>query len=101
MQSPTTFPYVKHYNENGELINPLSNHLWDGSNRRNRRSVKTRLLRNRKNHSLIVYKNMAYHKYLQIAPIWNKANPTFQEKCNGVAKIIGTKIIEHFRLKVK
>jgi len=74
MLEATTIPYVKSYDENGNVLNKLENHNWDGSNRRSRREAMQKV---RLKSGLVVIGKYAYYRTLQ-----------FEKDKNGDKKII-------------
>lgn len=70
MQAAITMPYVKVYDEMGNVINPVSKHKWSGSNRRSRRASmqKQRNFNNSKNTQMNVFPKMKFKKVLQRMP---------------------------------
>jgi hypothetical protein len=65
MYQATTMPYVKKLGAFGEVTNPLSNHVWDGNNRKTRREKQPRAFNNSKNHQMVVNKTYRWNKTVQ------------------------------------
>jgi len=65
MYQATTKPYVKQLDANGVVINPVSNHVWNGSNRQNRRAKEPRAFNNSKNCQMLVTKTYRWIKSVQ------------------------------------
>ena len=63
MLEATTIPYVKSYDENGNILNKLENHNWNGSNRKSRRDAMQKV---RLKNGLVVIGNNAYNRTLQL-----------------------------------
>jgi hypothetical protein len=60
-------PYVKQYNEQGDLINPIKGaYLSPYLNRRQRAVKKERFMNNSRSVKLVVLKNMKYRKFIQL-----------------------------------
>jgi len=68
MLQATTMPYVKKFDSNGVVINPISKHVWDGNNRQKRRELmqKARSFNNSNNCQQVVYKTYRCLKKVQI-----------------------------------
>ena len=59
-------PYVKEYDENGKLKNPIKkSYPQPFENRIKRREKEARFMHNRKGFNMVVHKTTAYHKQLQ------------------------------------
>lgn len=59
-------PYVKEYNENGELLNPIKkSYPQPFDNRKKRRETEGRFMHNGARSNMVVHKIAAYHKQVQ------------------------------------
>ena len=59
-------PYVKEYDKNGELLNPINGkYVNKFPNRQQRKANNTRFFNNKKSHQMVVHENTAYKKVLQ------------------------------------
>jgi hypothetical protein len=90
-------PYRKRYDENGVLLNPITEknpYISPFNNRASRRFRKTRFRGNNKRCSLSVSSQMAFHRVIQEAPIMEKDEL-------GYPVCVGIKRIQHYRQKGK
>ena len=59
-------PYVKEYDKNGELLNPINGkYVNEFPNRQQRKPNRQRFFNNKKTYQMVVYGNTAYKKVLQ------------------------------------
>ena len=92
-QAPTNQPYVKKYNEQGDVTNPITT-AYVHSNESNRASRKGRTARfhgNGKQHPLTVYDKGKYRRAVQIVPAKNLSQ-------NAELVYIKSRRIEHYIL---